>query len=252
VKLTIVGCSGSMPGPGGPASCYLVEHDGYRLIMDLGSGALGALQQHLDLADLDAVLLSHLHGDHCLDVCPLYIARRYAGQRRDGRIPVLGPHGAAARIGAAYDAFGDPSHDLSREFAFGDLATLTEIGPFRVTVDRMAHPVPTFGVRLEADGAVLAYSGDTGPTPALVELARDADLLLAEASDPDVPGRPTALHMCGREAGEAAAQAKVGTLVLTHLPPWADARLTLAGAQSAFPDGTVTLAAPGMVVNLGS
>jgi ribonuclease BN (tRNA processing enzyme) len=252
VKLTVVGCCGSMPGPDSPASCYLVEHDGFHLIMDLGSGAIGALQRHLDLADLDAVLLTHLHGDHCLDVCPLYIARRYAGLRRDSRIPVLGPHGTAARIGAAYDAFGDPSHDLSREFAFGDLATVTEIGPFQVTVARMAHPVPTFGVRLEVDGASLAYSGDTGPTLALVELAHGADVLIAEASDPDVPDRPAALHMCGREAGEIAAQAHVDTLLLTHLPPWADAEQTLAGAAAAFPDGTVMLAAAGMVVNVGA
>jgi ribonuclease BN (tRNA processing enzyme) len=241
-----------MPGPDGPASCYLVEHDGFHLVIDLGSGAVGALQRHLPLADLDAVMLTHLHGDHCLDVCPLYIARRYAGLRREGRIPVLGPHGTAARIGAAYDAFGDPSHDLSREFAFGDLATVTEIGPFQVTIARMAHPVPTFGVRLDVDGASLAYSSDTGPTPVLVELARGADVLLAEASDPDLPGRPTALHMCGREAGEAAAHAGVGTLLLTHLPPWADAQQTQAGAAAACPDSTVTLATPGMVVNVGA
>jgi ribonuclease BN (tRNA processing enzyme) len=251
VKLTIVGCSGSMPGPDGPTSCYLVEHDGFRLVVDLGSGAVGALQRHMDLAELDAVLISHLHGDHCLDMCPLYIARRYAGQRRESRIPVLGPLGAAARIGAAYDAFGDPSHDLSREFAFGDISTLTEIGPFQVTVARMAHPVPTFGIRLEADGATLAYSGDTGPTPDLVALAEGVDVLLAEASDPDVPGRPTALHMCGREAGEAANQAGVGALILTHLPPWANAAQTLAGAVDAFPGGAVSLAEPGMVVHVG-
>jgi ribonuclease BN (tRNA processing enzyme) len=115
----------------------------------------------------------------------------------------------------------------------------------------MAHPVPTFGVRLEVDGTSLVYSGDTGPTPALVELAQGADVLIAEASDPDVPDRPGALHMCGREAGEIAMQAHVGALLLTHLPPWADAQQTRADAVAAFPDGTVTLATAGMVVNVG-
>jgi ribonuclease BN (tRNA processing enzyme) len=250
VRLTVVGCSGSLPGPDSAASCYLVEHEGFHMLIDLGSGALGPLQTHLSLAELDAVVLSHLHGDHCLDVCPLYVARRYAGLRRESRIPVFGPHGAAARIGAAYDAFGDPSHDLSREFAFGDIATLDELGPFQVRVARMAHPVPTFGIRLDAAGRSLVYSGDTGPTAALVELARGADVLLAEASDAELPDRPSGLHMCGREAGEAAQAAGVAALVLTHIPPWNDPATTRAEAAAAY-SGDVTLATPGMVVEVG-
>jgi ribonuclease BN (tRNA processing enzyme) len=250
VRLTVIGCSGSMPGPESPASCYLVEHEGFHFVLDLGSGSLGPLQRHLSLGELDAVVLSHLHGDHCLDVCPLYIARRYAGLRRESRIPIYGPHGAAARIGAAYDAFGDPSHDLSREFAFADISGLVELGPFQVRVARMAHPVPTFAVRLDVAGTSLVYSGDTGPTPDLAELARGADLLLAEASDPEVPDRPTGLHMCGREAAEAALAAGVSALVLTHIPPWNDPEQTRAEAAAAFP-GVVTLATPGMVVEVG-
>src|SRR5439155_7662213 len=70
VKLTVVGCSGSFPGPDGPASCYLLEQDGVRVLLDLGSGALGSLSRHVDLDAVDAVVLSHLHADHCLDACP--------------------------------------------------------------------------------------------------------------------------------------------------------------------------------------
>lgn len=251
MKVTVIGCSGSIPGPRGPASAYLVEHDGYHVVLDLGSGSLGVLQQHLSLADLDAVVLTHLHGDHCLDVCPLYVARRYAGLRRESRIPVYGPHGTAARIGAAYDAFGDPSHDLSREFAFLDLSALEELGPFRVQVARMAHPVPTFAIRLEAAGVSLVYSSDTGPTDVLVELSRDATLLICEASDAEQPDRPRGLHMCGREAGEAARAASVGSLLLTHVPPWNDPVVTQAEAAAVFA-GDVMLATSGLVVEVGA
>jgi ribonuclease BN (tRNA processing enzyme) len=251
VKLTVIGCSGSLPGPDSSASCYLVEHDGFHVVLDLGSGALGSLQRYLSLTELDAVVLSHLHGDHCLDVCPLYVARRYAGLRKESRIPIYGPHGAAARIGAAYDSFGDPSHDLSREFAFVDITTLKELGPFQVRVARMAHPVPAFAVRLEVAGTSLVYSGDTGPTAALAELARGADLLLAEASDAELPDRPTGLHMCGREAGEAAQAAGVSALVLTHIPPWNDPHQARVEAAAVF-SGGVTLGSPGMVVEVGA
>ena len=91
-------CSGSFPGPDSPASCYLVEAGGFRLLLDLGNGALGALQNHAPLDGIGAVCLSHLHGDHCLDLCALYVARRY-GRRGTGAPPirVLGPQGTADR-----------------------------------------------------------------------------------------------------------------------------------------------------------
>jgi ribonuclease BN (tRNA processing enzyme) len=87
VRLTVIGCSGSFPGPDSPASCYLVESGGFRLLLDLGNGALGALQRHVGLYDIDAVCLSHLHADHCLDLCAYYVARTFHpdGPRQIGR-----------------------------------------------------------------------------------------------------------------------------------------------------------------------
>ncbi|MCU0265780.1 MAG: MBL fold metallo-hydrolase [Actinomycetia bacterium] len=245
MKLTVVGCSGSYPGPTSAASAYLVEHDGFRLVVDLGNGALGPLQRYVDPAEVDAVLLSHLHVDHCIDVCSYYVALQYRPGGFDGlSIPVHGPAGAGPHLARAYGT-PDAEANLQRVFDFRTLdAGVGEIGPFRVTTARMAHPVPCFGVRLEADGVVLAYSADTAPTDALVHLAEGADLLLAEASFLDGDDNPPGLHLTGREAGEHAARAGVGRLVVTHVPPWHDPQRALAEAQGAFA-GPVELAAPG-------
>jgi len=101
MRLTMVGCSGSMPGPHSAASCYLLEADGFRLVVDLGNGAVGALQRYTALNRVDAVALSHLHADHCLDMCPLWVARTYAPEGALPRIPVYGPAGTAERIARA-------------------------------------------------------------------------------------------------------------------------------------------------------
>jgi ribonuclease BN (tRNA processing enzyme) len=246
MRLTMVGCSGSMPGPHSAASCYLLEADGFRLVVDLGNGAVGALQRYTALNRVNAVALSHLHADHCLDMCPLWVARTYAPEGALPRIPVYGPAGTAERIARAND---DP--DVTGAF---DFVTLTpgqhRIGPFAVTTGHVAHPVETFAFRFEHGGHALTYSGDTGESPALVELARSADVLLCEAGFPDLPDLPPNLHLCGRQAGEHAARAGAGRLILTHLAPDCDPEESLAGAAGAF-GGPVSLAAPGQVLDLG-
>ena len=112
MKLTIIGASGSFPGPGSPASCYLVTADGvaedgvtpktWRILLDMGNGSLGTLQRYIMLEDLDGVCLSHLHPDHFMDLCGLHVAVRWNpdGWHR-GRVPVLGPTGTAERIAVA-------------------------------------------------------------------------------------------------------------------------------------------------------
>jgi ribonuclease BN (tRNA processing enzyme) len=264
VRLTIVGCSGSFPGPDSPASCYLVEAEGFRLVIDLGSGALGTLQRYASLDDIDAVCVSHLHADHCLDLCDFSVARRFAPGGPKPPIPVYGPPQAALRLGRALGADpaaddgpdSDPLHGITELLSFTTLAEGTiEIGPLQVTAARMNHPVETFGLRLEHAGRSLAYSADTAQTDALTGLARDADVLLCEASftEPaDGEGRPLpeGLHLTGRQAGEYAARAGVGQLVLTHLVPWNDPSRTLDEAGQAF-SGPLSLAASGLGFTLG-
>jgi ribonuclease BN (tRNA processing enzyme) len=247
MRLTIVGCSGSYPGPESAASCYLVEapHDGrtYRLLLDLGNGALGALQRHIDPLDVDAVALSHLHADHFFDLASMYVYRRYHPKAPHPRIPVFGPDETARRLARAYGLPEDPG--MTGEFAFttwpdGEL----ELGPFRIRVRRMVHPVETYGMRISADGSVLAYSGDTGPCAALESLADGADVLLAEAAFVESVEHPDDLHLTGRDAAEHATRAGAGRLLLTHIPPWHDSDEVLSDARPAY-DGPLEIVAAG-------
>ena len=234
MRLTVLGCSGSVPGPTGPASSYLVEHDGYRLLVDLGSGAFGALQRHADPARIDAVVLSHLHPDHFIDLCPYVVYRLHGPTGRLPGIPLLGPSGTHDRLALAHDPHNRSG--LRGVFSFGAVAPgERELGPFRLRFDRVDHPVETHAVRIEAGGRSLTYSGDTAPSEALVELATGSDVLLCEASWAD-DGRPHPphLHMSGRETGEHAAKAGVGRLLVTHIPPWSDRDRIGAEAATAF------------------
>ncbi|MGH3354811.1 MAG: MBL fold metallo-hydrolase [Nocardioidaceae bacterium] len=237
MKLTIIGMSGSFPGPDSPASCYLVEqeYDGgvFRVLLDLGNGALGVLQRHIDIGQVDAVLLSHLHADHCLDLCGYYVVRKYAPGGPWPTIPVYGPEGTADRMARAYDLPVDPG--MRNEFEFrtfpdGDFT----LGPFRVRTARVAHPVTAYGIRLETGGRSLVYSGDTGACDALVDLAAGTDLMLCEASFVEADHNPPNLHLTGREAGEHATRAAARRLVLTHIPPIVDAKQVFREAESAY------------------
>ncbi len=249
MRLTIIGCSGSFPGPDSPASCYLLEADGFRLLLDLGNGALGALQRQAGLDSIDAVCLSHLHADHCLDLCSYMVARRYHPDGPRPRIPVYGPDGTGHRMAQAY---GPGEHQgMAAAFDFVTLAPGTRaVGPFQVTVDHVSHPVETFGFRVEQAGRSLAYSADTGESAALTRLARDADLLLCEASFLASPGLPVGLHLTAAQAAEHAARAGVGRLMLTHLVPWNDPDRILEEASGVPFPGPMSLAATGLAIDL--
>jgi ribonuclease BN (tRNA processing enzyme) len=238
MRLTVVGSSGSFPGPDSACSAYLVEQDGYRLLLDLGSGAFGSLQRHTGPDRVDAVILSHLHGDHCLDVCPYVVYRRFHPQGPLPKIPLFGPRGTHGRLAAAYDP--TSTEGLTDVFAFGALEPGDrELGPFQVRVDLVNHPGATFAVRVAAGGRSLTYSGDTGISDSLVRLAAGSDVLLCEASFEDGVAAPPDLHLTGREAGQHAAKAGVGRLLVTHIPPWADRARIVGAAAEAFDGDTI-------------
>ncbi|WP_243059427.1 MBL fold metallo-hydrolase [Nocardioides sp. SR21] len=249
MRLTIVGSSGSYPGPDSPASCYLLEADDadgrtWRVLLDLGSGALGALHKYVDPLTIDAVLLSHLHADHCLDLSGYYVMRKYHPTGAQPRIPVYGPEGTADRMARAYDLPLDPG--MHEEFDFRDWGETIELGPFSIEPIPVLHPVDAFGLRVTADGATVAYSGDTGPCSSLEDVARDADVFLAEASFRVGHTNPPDLHLTGADGGEVAARAGVKRLLLTHVPPWHDPADALAEAATTY-DGPTELAVCGAV-----
>ncbi len=234
MRLTIVGCSGSMPGADSAASCYLIESDQARIVLDLGSGSVGPLQRYLALETIDAIVLSHLHADHCLDACSFAVWHRYSEQSR-GRVLLYGPSGTRERLAAAYER---PEAHLDDVFDFHELAAESAlmVGDLSVSFALANHPVETYAIRVDGGSASLTYSADTGVCDDLVRLASGSDVLLCEAARPDGdPDYPPGLHLTGGQAGEHAAAAGVHRLLLTHIPPWVDAAAQLSAARASFP-----------------
>jgi ribonuclease BN (tRNA processing enzyme) len=245
VKLTVIGCAGSFAAPDSPASCYLVEapHEGsaYRLLIDLGSGAFGPLQRHSTIRDIDAIALSHLHADHCLDLPGLFVWRRYHPTPAPERGVIYGPANTWSRLGSASSPEGGDIDDFTDIFDVRHWVDNqpVQIGALTVVPRMVCHPTESYGMRItDPSGATLVYSGDTGYCDQLIELARDADVFLCEASWTHSPSRPPRLHLSGTEAGRAAARAGVGELLLTHIPPWTSREDVISEAKAEF-DGPV-------------
>lgn len=197
--------------------------------------------------DLDAVLVSHGHPDHCADLNPLLRARAL----RDDPAAALPVHALPGSLDAVH-ALDRPGMlreaYLTRDFDAGDTF---EVGPFRVETWLLPHSLPNAGLRLTADGLVLAYTGDTGPSPDLVPLARNADVFLAEATYPEhVPADAASSLSSAAQAGKNAVAAEVGRLLLTHLQPGTAPEAAASAARAAFP-GPVQVAGSGLVVDLG-
>jgi ribonuclease BN (tRNA processing enzyme) len=248
MRLTVVGCSGSFPGPDSAASCYLLEAEGFRLVIDFGNGSLGSLQKYTGLFDVDAVCLSHLHADHCVDLYSYSVARTYSPGGAQPAIPVYGPAGAAERISSIHGPGGD--ENVTQRFTFETLAPGSRaIGPFDVRFVHTNHPVETFAFRFSYGGRSLVYSGDTGETEALPELAAGADVFLSEAAFLEGPNLPPDLHLTARQAAAYASQAGVGRLVLTHLQPWNSQDDARGEAVAAF-SGALDLAVAGQRISL--
>lgn len=237
VRLTVLGCSGSVVGPDSPASGYLLRVPGTPpLVIDFGGGVLGALQRHVDPGEVQ-VLLSHLHADHCLDLPGLFVWRRYHPAPPAGKVLMYGPSDTWSRLGAASSPYGGEIDD------FGDIFDIRHwvdgesvmLGQATVTPKQVCHPTESYGMRItDPSGKTLVYSGDTGYCDAVVELAGGADVFLCEASWTHSPDRPPRLHMSGTEAGRVAMQAGVSELLLTHIPPWTSREDVISEAKAEF------------------
>ena len=252
-----MGCSGSVSGPDSPASCYLVQapYAGrtFSLLLDLGPGAFGALYRHLDPAAVDAIALSHLHPDHCLDLCAYHVAATYSPTAPWPRRTLLGPAGTPERLARAYAVppregrAAETGDGIEQHLDFRAWQPRQQVGPFVVETAEVDHAVPAYAMRITEDrpgGGTLVYSGDTGPCDALVDLARGADLLLVEAAYLEGPDNAAGMHLTGRQAAESGARAGVREVVLTHVPPWHRPDRVLTEARPHFA-GPLSLATAG-------
>ncbi len=246
MRLTVLGGCGAWPAAGQACSGSLLEHDGFRLLVDPGYATLPRLLEFIGAELVDAVFISHGHPDHCADLNPLLRARAL---REDppGALDVYTLPSAIDPV-LALDRPGMLAHAYAvREFAAGDRFA---IGPFDVATCPLPHFVANAGVRFTAHGKTLAYTGDTGPSRDLIGLARDADLFLAEATYVDrVPTADARYLSSALQAGQNAARAGVGHLLLTHLWPGTDLGAAQKAARRAY-DGNIDVARGGLSIDL--
>lgn len=239
----MLGSSGSYGAPaGGACSGYLVRTGGTLLWMDCGNGTLANLQRHAAVEDVTAVVITHEHPDHCVDLYGLHVLLRY-GLERTG-LPVLAPEGVEEHLGALVSGDWGPTFDW-RVVGDGDRTTVGDAG---LRFSRTDHPPPTVAVEVSGDGRRLVYTADTGAGWSVGAFGPGADLVLSEATYQHA-SKPAQMHLSAREAGEAAREAKAKRLVLTHLWPRLDPVASVEEGSEAF-GAPVDLAAPHAVVRI--
>lgn len=241
LTLTVLGCSGSYAGPGEACSGYLLRSPRATVVVDLGSGTLANLQQHVAIADVDAVVLSHHHPDHWLDLPLLRNAMRYVLL-----LEGLVVHGTAGVLREARAIIGDLEPTIV--WSTIDQRSTVVVGDLTLRFGRTDHPVETLAVRAEAGGRTLLYSADTGPGWDPRAVGEDVDLFLCEASLPTADeGRVQ--HLSGRQAGEVARAMGAGRLVLTHVTPGVDDEEQCRDASATF-GGRVEVARTGTMFDV--
>jgi ribonuclease BN (tRNA processing enzyme) len=246
LRITVLGKSPSWQDAGGACSGYLVQQDGYALLLDCGNGVFSKLRHHVDYVDVDAVLITHLHADHFLDLVPFSYALTYAPRQQP--VPVAGwpgtteparpalyaPLGAKEMFRQIVSCWGNEGlvegAFTMREYQPWDEVTL---GPFRVRFCEVPHYTPTFAVEVSNGAGRFTFSADCSPNEELVDFARGTDLLLIEATLPRPERTGERGHLTPSEAGEHGRRAKAKRLVITHFsdeldPEWADQEATKA------------------------
>jgi ribonuclease BN (tRNA processing enzyme) len=242
VELTVLGCSGSYGSPaGGACSGYLVRAGDAVIWMDCGNGTFAHLQQHANPADITAVVITHGHADHCVDIYGLHVLYKY-GLERAG-LPVYAPEGVEKTLEGLVGEWTD-TFDW-KLVGDGDRAA---IGDVKLHFSRTDHPLPTVGLDLAQGGKRLVYTADTGPDWSVEVFPPGADLVLSEATYQHDDIRAP-IHLSARQAGEAARAAKARRLMLTHLWPTLDPVASVEEGSEAF-GHAVTLASPHLVTHL--
>ena len=236
--VTVLGASGTYPGPGAACSGYLFRSGTTNLWVDAGPGTFANLQRHVDPAEVNAILLSHTHLDHATDIYPFSYWKRYGPGASAPKFEVFAPPGAGEYLGRLGARQGDPGGDpeFGGHLAFREITDtlIQEIGDFELRFCRTRHPVETYAMRITTGSLTVAYTADTGPNAALTNFVWGANLLIAEASFQQASRETADLHMSAGEAGEMAARACVSQLALTHLLPGLDPAISLEQAGREF------------------
>jgi len=243
MDLTVLGCSGSYGSPvGGACSGYLVRAGGTTIWLDCGNGTFANLQQHVGVEALDAVVITHEHPDHCVDIYGLHVLFHY-GLERTG-LPVYAPEGLDDRLGVLLSSGWGGTFDWN---AIGEGDGVT-VGDLALRFSRTDHPPPTYAVELRGDDRRLVYTADTGPNWTVGAFGKGADLVLSEATYQEGE-KSWPLHLTAAEAGQGAREAGARRLMLTHLWPELDPVVSVAEGSEAFGE-PVTLAAPHLVTRV--
>lgn len=255
-KLTVLGSCGARPEAGRATAGFLLEHDGLRIVLDLGFATLPRLLEHCPRGEVDAVVITHEHPDHCVDLNALYRVRYYGefdadgrSRRDDRRIPLYCTPGVIERVDPL-----EPNGALSNVFDVNELPGTYEIGPLTITGMLLPHFVPNAGIRITGPELTIAYTGDTGPTDQVAELGSGADLFIVDSSFDGEPAEELnrgseRYLLTAREAGEYAAAADAKSLLLTHFLPGNNREISAARAREVF-GGTVLVADEGRTLEI--
>jgi len=255
LRLTVLGGAAAWPNPDQGCSSYLVESAATSLLLDCGPNTIMALRERIDYHDLDAVVISHWHSDHILDLIPYRYGLTYGPGDVPAPIPLWLPTGGPERLAGIAAAISgsdeDPSVFWNRVFDLREYEPddVLEIGDLRVSFAVTQHPLPCRAIRVDhRSGASIAYSADTGAIEPLVELFRGVDVALVEATlDEYGPKPPT--HLTPEDAGRLAEVANAGRLILTHLWSERPANRVIARARTAYA-GPTQVATRGLIVDV--
>lgn len=243
-RLVVLGASGGHPTAGQASSGFLLEWDGTRIVLDLGYATLPQLLTHVPDGAVDAVIVTHAHPDHCVDLHGLFRVRHYTYPGAP-RLPLYCPPGVLDRLAGL-----EPDVDLRAVFDERPLPGTYALGPIRVAAAWLPHFVPTVGVRLDAGDVVIAYATDTGPDQMLAGLGRGADLYILDATDrPGETDRAERNLLTATEAGAWAHRAGAQRVLLTHLWPGTDPAESVGRACEQF-SGPVQVATQGLTIDL--
>lgn len=244
MRITVLGSSGTYPAADNPGSSFLIASDSGSIWCDAGPGSFGALARLMDPADLDAIVLSHRHADHCLDVLAALHALAHRPVPVRG-MPLLAGESVFDRLFAFLDAGEDHRIHSTFDIVVMKEGERHEIGDIRVTPFEMSHVAPTFGTSYRtAGGSEIFYTADTGPGP-WEEMVGQVDLLVCEATlrSESEDGERVG-HLSAGQAGRIARKIGAARLLLTHIPPHLDPKISVLEAEHTF-GGPVAWAEPG-------